>query len=90
MPAFRVRFPLFGLAAAALLAGALAAPAQAQIGFGHTYLAAWGYYAAPPYAYQGQPWVVAFPGHARIGGWTAAGFPFAGGVHGAVGRLYLR
>lgn len=91
MPAFRVRSSFFGLAAAALLAGALAVPARAHVGFGHAYVAAWGCYATPPYhACSGHPGAIAFPGHARIGGWLVAGFPFAGGVHGAAGRLYQR
>lgn len=90
MPAFRLRSALFGLAAAALLAGGLAGPAQAQVGFGYSTPLAWSYYAALPYSYYAHPWAIAFPGFARIGGWTVAGLPFAGGLQGAAGRLSPR
>ncbi len=90
MPVLRWSSSLFSLAAAALLASALAAPAQAQVSFGYGYPAAWGYYTALSYSYYGRPWAIAFPGYARAGGWPVAGFPFISGLQGAAGRLYPR
>lgn len=90
MPVFRWFSSLFvRLAVAAMLMSAAAAPSQAQVTFGAFYPAAWSYYLALPFHYA-LSYAIAFPGHARLGGWLVAGSSPAGGLHGASRRLYQR
>jgi hypothetical protein len=87
MPVFRWSSPLFSLAVAVVLASVVV-PARAQVAFGYGQLAAWSTGAALPC--YGFSYAVLFPGYARIGGWSVAGWPLATGLHGAAGRLTPR
>jgi hypothetical protein len=90
MPVARLSSRLFRLAAAALLASALAAPARAQVVFSYVYSGVWDHYMALP-VYYAFPYTIGFPGHAAGFSHHVAGgrWLVAAGVRGAAGRLHL-
>jgi hypothetical protein len=83
MPVSRLSSWLFRLAAAAVLAGTIAVPAQARPIFENFYPGGWGRVMALPVDYA-FPRTIAFPGHVY-----GNRLSVAGGLQGALGRLHL-